>query len=268
MDRSRKVIFLTLLTFALYFVLDMLYFREVRTWLNEGIGQFGISHNLAYLLSGIPLFAGLLLLHPGKKFFSALGLNRPFLTGAVFALACTLPMYIGYAVFFKINPELSWNDILVGVLAAAFFEELYFRGFLFGQLYRYTRLGFILSVFLGALVFGLLHLYQSTDPMESLMIFLITFLGGILFAWIFVEWGYNIWVPICLHLFMNLAWELFDISENAMGNTYANIFRLFTVLLVIILTLVYKRKKRIPLEIGRKTVWLKPGNWYIQKSGQ
>ena len=263
MDRTRSGLLSTLLSFALYFFMDDLYFRTARGWLNEGIQQFGISHILAYAIFGIPIFVGILLLHPKKNFFEALGLNGSFPKAVIFALICTLPMFIGYALFFNFNTELSWNDIFIGVLAAAFFEELYFRGFLFGQLYRYSRLGFILSVFLGALLFGLVHLYQSTDMSELILIFLITFIGGIIFAWILVEWGYNIWVPVFLHLFMNLSWELFAVSENAMGSTYANVFRLITVLLIIILTLLYKKKKGIPLEIRKRTIWLKHRNWML-----
>jgi len=38
------------------------------------------------------------------------------------------------------------------------FEEIIYRAFLFGMLYRFTRLGFLPSVFLGSLLFGVAHL--------------------------------------------------------------------------------------------------------------
>jgi len=170
---------------------------------------------------------------------------------------CTLPMFIGFAILFDFDTELSLNSILVTVVAAAFFEELYFRGFLFGQIFRYTRWGFIPSILLGAILFGLVHLYQGTEPGEIIGIFLITFMGGILFAWTYVEWNYNLWAPIFLHLFMNLSWGLFAVSDNALGGMYANIFRVITITLTIILTLLYKRRNKIPLEVKRSTLLVK-----------
>src|SRR5690606_32665538 len=163
---------------------------------------------------------------------------------------------IGYAIVFDISTELSVNTILIGVIAAGFFEELFFRGFLFGQLFRNTTLGFLPSVLFGALFFGSLHLYQSTDVMELTGIFLITFLGGILFAWVYAEWNYSLWVPIFLHMLMNFAWELFSVSSNALGDVYANVFRVLTIALIIILTILYKKGKKMPLAIDKNNLWI------------
>ena len=154
--------------------------------------------------------------------------------------------------------------ILINVIAAAIFEELYYRSFLFGQLFRHTRLGFILSVLLGAVLFGLIHLYQSNELTEWIGVFLITFLGGILFAWVFTEWNYNLWIPIFLHLFMNLSFEMFSAGENALGGIYLNIFRTITVILIIALTLIYKRKKGQPLIVNKRTWWMKDEAWLQQ----
>ncbi len=257
MQKTIKVITITLTFFGIYFLLDELFFRKTRSWLDEMIDQIGISHNLTYLLSGIPIFVGILLLHRKEDFFEGLGLNKSLLKGMAFALLCTLPMFIGFALIFDFNAKVSLNLLLISVIAAGFFEELYFRGFLFGQLYRYSQLGFILSVLLGALLFGFVHLYQGSELGEIIGIFLVTFSGGILFAWVYAEWNYNLWVPIFLHMFMNLAWELFSVSDNALGDTYSNVFRMITIALIIILTIFYKRRKGIPLEINRRTLLMK-----------
>ncbi len=50
----------------------------------------------------------------------------------------------------------------------------------------------------------------------------ITTLGGAFFAWLFVRWNDNLWVPIGVHLFLNAWWELFAVSQNAIGNWEAN----------------------------------------------
>lgn len=55
-------------------------------------------------------------------------------------------------------------------------------------------------------------------------IFLLTFAGAIFFTWQYVEWQYNLWVPIFTHTFMNFSWTLFQIDNSALGGFKANIF--------------------------------------------
>ena len=255
MNKQTRIIFITLLSFGLYFLIDELYFRSLRSWLNEFFHQLGTSHLIAYIMVGVPIFVGTYCLHT-KKFFDALGFGRSIFKAFIFALLCTLPMFLGYSLLSGLNHEYTLNQFLVSAIAAAFFEELYFRGFLFGQLYRYTRLGFIPSVFLGAVIFGLIHLYQGTDVSELLGIFAVTFMGGILFAWVYVEWRFNLWVPIFLHLLMNLSWDICAMGNSALGNGYANLFRLITIALIIILTITCKKRKKMRLEVNRNSVWM------------
>ena len=256
MNNTIKVILVTLAAFAAYYFIDELYFKEIRQTLDTYLNQRGISHILAYILFGLPIFAAVIFLH-GKNWLESLGLNRSIVKAFIFALICTLPMLIGFAALSSPNAKFTLNTFLINVLAAAFFEELYFRAFLFGQLYRYTKLGFIPSVLLGALLFAFVHLYQSNDPLTLVGIFAITLLGAILFAWVYAEWNYNIWVPTFLHMFMNLFWDLFNGGDNALGGLTGNIFRTITLILIITLTIIYKKRKAEPLEITRLTIWMK-----------
>lgn len=257
MSKTLKVTLVTVVTYGVHFFFDDIYFKNIRDSINEVINQFGISHIIAYIIVGVPIFAGTLLISGRKEFVSSLGLNKSFLKALAFSILCTSPMFLGFSLLFDLNTGISLNRILVAILAAAFFEELYFRGFLFGQLFKHTSLGFISSVFLGALLFGLIHLYQSNDFAELVGIFLITFIGAILFAWVYVEWDYNLWVPIMLHLLMNLAWEIFNAGDNALGGVYSNVFRTITIALIITITVLYKRRKGIPLTINKRTVFTK-----------
>lgn len=251
---AKKIIVITALSFAVFFFVDELLFQTLRQQLNEFINQLGISHILAYTIVGIPLFLGTLFLHKKRNFTASLGLNRSALTGFVFALLCVIPMLIGYSVFYDFNSEVTINEILIVGVAAGFFEELYFRAFLFGNLYRYTRFGFILSVFLTALFYAALHLYQDTDLFEFMLVFLITFASGLMFGWVYVEWNFNTWVPIFLHMFINLSWELFTIGDDS---SYANLFRFVTVVVFIVLTILYKRRKHLPMEVRWRKLWMK-----------
>src|SRR5690606_38986627 len=162
MKKTAKILIITLISFGAYFLIDETYFKEIRKWFHGLINQWGISHIMAYLIVGLLILVGILILSKQDKFFFSVGLHQSlFLIGIVYSLLCTLPMFIGYALLFDFNTAFSLNSFLVTVIAAALFEELYYRGFLFGQLYRYTNLGFIPSVLIGAILFGLMHLYQG-----------------------------------------------------------------------------------------------------------
>ena len=260
MNRSLSVIAITLLSFGVYFFLSQAYFSELRHWINGFVPSLGISHLLVYLVVCLPIILGASVINEFKRCKVTLGLNRSIAKGILFPFLCTLPMYIGFACCFSFNEDLTTDEILITGVAAAFFEEFIFRGFLFGQLFRFTKLGFIPAVLLGAFLFAIMHLYQSKDPLILIGVFSTTFMGAILFAWLFAEWNYNLWVPIFLHFFMNLAWMLFSVSDNAFGGFYANIFRILTIALAITLTLVYKRKRQLPLSINKATIWMKHRN--------
>jgi hypothetical protein len=255
MKNDLRIILITLTAYCIYYALDFNYFNVVRAWLTDLTQNFELAHYITYTLSGVPLFLAILIMHGNRDFFNGLGLNNSITKGLFFPLVWTLPMFIGFSIMFDFNSNISWTVILLNVVAAGFFEELYFRGFLFGQPFRYTHIGFLLSVITGAVLFGLVHLYQGNDISELIGIFLITFSGGLFFAWIFAEWDYNIWMPVFLHLFMNLAWELFSVSSNALGDLYANIFRTATIICAIVFTVLYKKRKKIPFEINRRTLF-------------
>ncbi|MDD5150464.1 MAG: type II CAAX endopeptidase family protein [Flavobacterium sp.] len=257
MSKTTKIIVITYLAFGIYFLLDGLYFNAIRESINQVIKNGGISHILTYIISGLPLYLGVILIHNKNKVTDSLGFLGSFWQGCYISLLFTLPMFIGFALMFKLNSEMNLDEFLIKVVAAAFFEELFFRSLLFGQVFRFTKMGFIPSVLFGALLFGFIHLYQSQEFYESIGIFAITFLGGILFAWVYAEWNYNIWIPVFLHLFMNLAAMTFSATENALGGIYFNVFRTITVLLVILGTIIYKMKKNSKLEVHRQNLWIK-----------
>lgn len=257
MSRSLKVILITLISFGVYFFLSNAYFSEWRKLIDLSVNEIGISHLIVYILVGLPIIIGASLINEFKRIPATLGLNRSILKGILFPLLCTLPMFIGFSTGFSFNKGISLDEFLIAAVAAAFFEELFFRSFLFGQLFRYTKLGFIPAVLLGSCLFAVMHLYQSHDLTTLVGVFSTTFMGAVLFAWLFTEWNYNLWIPVFLHFFMNLAWMLFSVSDNAFGNAYANIFRILTIAFAITLTILFKRKRNLPLSVNRNTIWMK-----------
>jgi len=260
MNKTIRIFLITIFTFTLYYLISNLFFWDITDWLANFIDNETISYIIVYLTLGTPLYFGLFLMHKKELFFESLGLKGNFKTAFFFTLIVTSPMLIGNIIGYQINPELKFETILINAIFTAFIEELFYRAYLFGQIFRYTKIGFLPTIFFGALIFAFGHLYQSDDFILMIGIFITTFIGAILFAWVYVEWNYNLWVPIFLHLFMNLFWIVFLVSSNALGNAYANIFRVITILLVFILTVIYKKKKGIPFVVNKQTFWVNNNN--------
>ena len=252
---SKLTIWLVPLAFALYILINRRYFSKLYHFFSEYtepvLAYFG-----AYVLIGLPVFITLAVVFR-KQSFEAMGFTQSFVRGLGMALLFTLPMFIGYAIIFDFNHDLSWRQIMFGAVFAGFFEELYYRAFFFGLLFRYTKLGFIPSILLGAVIFGSFHLYQSNDFGEMAGIFLATFMGAGFFAWLYVEWKYNLWFIFLLHTLMNLSWMLFDAGDNALGGVWSNVFRVMTIALSIIVTLRLKRKSQTRLSVDRTNLWMK-----------
>ena len=134
-------------------------------------------------------------------------------------------------------------------------EEVLFRAFLFGFLFRFAGWGFLPAALLGAVIFGAGHLDQGKGVLDSAAVFAITGIGAIWFAWLYVEWGYNIWVPAAFHVLMNFYWDWFTISDTAVGPVAANALRLAVILLSILITILAARRRGGRIVRGRAWHW-------------
>lgn len=207
--------------------------------------QRTLAVTVMHVIVCLPVVIVLLFLHGRKDFPRSLGLDGNFIKGMVFALISTLPLFIAFPVVGDFNGGLTWDKLVRSAVIAAFFEEVIFRGFIFGQLFRYCKIGFWWSVIIPSLLFGSIHLYQGSDPLSSLAAFGVTFIGGLFFSWIYVKWDFNLWCPVGLHFFMNMSWLLFTVEGNsvAAGGVVSNVFRILSVVVAIVLTNVYLRKR-------------------------
>jgi hypothetical protein len=249
-NKTIYTILIVLISISLY-LFFIAYFKEIKTALDH-ITHFGLlSYTITYLLLGIPLFLGTIIINKNYRFWKFLGINKNPLRPLGLAMLFSAPMFIGGLLFFKFNLEMNIQNVIAGSLVIGFIEELYYRGFLFGQFFKNTILGFIPSVLLGAILFASGHLYQSQDFNELVGIFIVTFMGAVLFAWLYIEWNENLWVPIFLHALMNLSWHLFNMDETALGGILPNVFRGLTIAFAIVFTIVYKKRKGESLAINR-----------------
>lgn len=189
---------------------------------------------------------------------AALGLRGRPLRALLLAAALTAPMAIGLAL--QVPPALTAGvpiDLLRMALLPGFGEEVLYRGLLFGLLFRYAGWGFLPAALLAALVFGAAHLYQGGDPGEAAGIFALTALGSLWFAWLYVEWDHDLWVPIAFHVLMNAWWIVFPVADNAMGPAWTVGLRLAVLLLAVVVTLARAARRG-----GRKVrgrAWIRGG---------
>ena len=222
-------------------------------WRNIGFATtlFNISDNSisglsikALSLTLAVLILTIVVIRP-KELFSFLGLSSNVLKGFGVALLCVLPLYLLFPVFGNLNTDVAFSVIYDRCILAGFREELVFRAFMFGLLFRYAKTGFFWAVILPALYFGSVHLYQGHDLLSALAAFGVTFIGALYFSWMYVEWNFNIWIPVGLHLLMNGAWSIFTMegTEVAAGGWISNIARIISIALAIALTVYYRRKR-------------------------
>lgn len=196
------------------------------------------------LIVVIPVLILTALVIKPKEVFSFLGLNKNIIKGLGIALICTAPLYIIFPFFGGINSDLTFPLLLQKSILPGFKEELICRAFMFGLLFRYAKTGFGWAVILPALYFGSVHLYQGHDLLSALAAFGVTFIGALYFSWMYVEWNFNLWVPVGLHMLMNGAWVIFsmDGTEVAAGGLISNIVRILSIMLAIAITIWYKRR--------------------------
>jgi len=93
-----------------------------------------------------------------------------------------------------------------------------------------------------ALLFGLAHISQGSEPMEIAGIVAITAVGGLLFGWLFVRWGFNLWPAIFVHMGLNALWSVFALGDNAIGGWFGNALRLAVIAAGVGLTLLLAPK--------------------------
>jgi uncharacterized protein len=223
------------------------------------IRYFGLMPNLsdfvrtnAYQIGAFGLFPILIigLRYGFSQIISELGLeSNKIVRGFLIAFICTLPMSVGYAVLANFDGGITFKAAISTAVIAPICEEIMFRGFLFRQLYHHAQWKLLLATMVDGAIFGFMHISQGHSPMEALGVFAITLGGGVFFSWVYMAWGYNLWITIFLHSFMNLSWHYFNIADNALGGSWANFYRLASMLLVVIATLWYKKGffDKIPL---------------------
>ena len=95
---------------------------------------FSIAGQILYYL--IPVLTVLFVFHKPAKVFSELGLAKGFSKGFLMAFIFTLPMLIGYYLLGHYNNDYSLLKNIIFAFKDGFREEIFYRAFLFGQLFQ------------------------------------------------------------------------------------------------------------------------------------
>lgn len=125
-------------------------------------------------------------------------------------------------------------------------EEIVYRGLAVGILVRLCGWHWLAACLLPAVFFGLAHWGQSDDPGSIAGIVALTGVGGLLFGWLFVRWGFNLWPAILLHVGLNTLWLVFDLGENALGGWLGNAMRLGLIVIAVAATFWLAPRKAPP----------------------
>ena len=247
-----------------YFLLDKLYVGDMSlavatavagdapTWLKYMIRRL-LHYPGPYLL--VPAVVTILIVGR-KNLVKVWGFDKWPWRGVAFAFFCCLPLPLVYFFAYPIS-DLSALPIryLNSAIMPGVAEEVLFRCFLFGLLFRVAKWGFLPAAMIGAVIFGSGHLYQGHAILDSLGVFGITAFAALWWAWLYVEWDYNPWVPIGFHVFMNGWFVIFTVSDSALLPIAGEIARASVVLISIALTFVMKQRQGGRAIVGR--LWLK-----------
>ena len=171
-----------------------------------------------------------------------LGLCASIPRALIFALIASSPMLLGFALTRSLTQHIQLRPLLFLTVLSPIVEEIEFRGFGVLQLKNRTGWPFWIVVWPSALLFGYGHVEQGGTLLESAGLFFLLAAGGVTFAWLAQRWQ-NLWVPVALHVSMNLWWELFAVARSAIGGWFPFILQNATVLLAILLTLYCTRAK-------------------------
>ncbi len=245
-DEARARPWIALPIIAAFFWLDHFHLDLFRLVAEDWTGTSRVLAlaGLGYLPHWLVVLGIAVLLAGPRQAFWALGLHRSPIRGFAVALLVTLPMpaFMAWHAPLTLSED-AVHTLMRSAVLPGFGEELLYRGFLFGLLFRFSGWGFLPAALGAALLFGGAHLYQGGDLAGAAGVFALTAFASLWFAWLYVEWDYDLWVPVAFHILMNAWWIVFPVSDNALGPGWSIASRVVVLALSVVLTLAIARRR-------------------------
>ncbi len=161
--------------------------QQGSSWREIGLGKPKNLWKTAFagigaLIGAVVVFVAMQIIAFG--ILNALGLIPTELDQSRFnSIEGNLPLFI-------LMVSLAWTTI-------AFGEELFYRAFLITRMVDYTPIGKGLAILISGIIFGLVHFAEGPIGILSNGAF------GILFGWIYVRSGRNLWITLIGHGLIN-----------------------------------------------------------------
>lgn len=213
------------------------YRNTVRSWPVDAQYMVHPTMRMLLVLAGWILIVRVLA--PGRQPTMGLAIGRSrAIKGAAIGVLCSLPMLV--LGLFSDESSLTRHEVLYTGLMPGFTEEVFYRAFMFGLLVQAARCPVWTTAIITGVVFGLAHVDLTPEPGQTILGQIgpwigIIALGGFMYAWLFWESGWNLWLVIALHAGMNLWWDMFDLSATPLGGLGATTARFLAVGLAVFL---------------------------------
>ncbi|HBB54723.1 MAG TPA: hypothetical protein DCZ49_00860 [Hyphomonadaceae bacterium] len=183
----------------------------------------------------------------GLGFFGLFG--NPFV-GFAFGLFASVPLWAPLALTSEMTTNLDLKALAFQAGIYPLVEEIFYRAFAFGLLYRIAGLPFWAAALMTGIPFAAAHLYQADSLSGAIGTVAVTFLGAVLFSWLFKAWGWNLWAPFALHALMNFWWFVFKVGDGAFVGWEPTAMQLGCAGAAVVLTLLWRRWRGAQMSVS------------------
>ena len=180
-----------------------------------------------------------------RRTLSELGVFSSLWRGALFGFGAAIVMFIGFATMMQFRPVTGALSLIYLAGISPLAEEAVFRAFGVGTLRYRCGAPLWLALLLPALLFGWGHVGGGSSFTQNAGLFSLTTAGGVFFGWFYLRWQRNLWVPFFIHAAMNLSWELFNVSSNALGGWFPFVLQLGAILIGVLATVRFTSPGRL-----------------------
>lgn len=175
------------------------------------------------------------LLRPGQSLARALGLTGAGWQGPAIVLLATLPCWFGLWWLGGVSTDGTLLSLLMLAVLFPLAEEIIFRGLGFIFVRGQQHWPWWPAALLQALVFGAIHWWSfGGGGGIALQVLAMTTVGGLVLAALCSLDRNTLWSAVVLHVSLNLAWNVMQVSDSTAIGWQGNTLRLSAALLAVL----------------------------------